>query len=82
MNSSTPLTHPSIALTLESSPLGLTPPSPSPQEKEDEEIPYLEFGVAEFLVREEGEEGKEDVDARVRAEGKRPLSMGSSMDAV
>ena len=79
LNSSTPFIPPSIALTLESSPLGTDQPSHSHHEDGDEELPYMEFGVAEFTMRDES---REDADARAHAAGKRPLSMGSSMDAA
>ena len=80
LNSSTPLTHPSIAIALESSPLG-THQSPPSHENGDEKLPHVEFGVAEFMVREV-DESNDGVDARGHADGKRPLSMGSSEDAV
>lgn len=81
--SSTPLTPPSVpqALALESSPLGLHPSSSLHQESEDEKVPYIELGVAEFLVREEGY-GSRPVGAGERADSKRCLSIGSSLEAV
>jgi hypothetical protein len=75
-NSSTPLSHPSLPLSRESWPLG-PPPSHLYQENEEEKLPPIELGVAEFMVRDVG--STEDTEARVLADGKRPLSMGSSM---
>jgi len=79
-NTSTFMTHPSVALTLESSPLGTNHPAPQRHRgDEDEKLPIIEFGVAELMVRENDCKEEEDVDAQGGMDGKRPLSMGSSM---